>query len=111
MPVVTFKAESEEQRIVWAEVYVPNVPDSDGEFMDRKAIREMAYKFMKEKKLGQIDVQHNNQVVPGVSVVESFSPAREIKLFRLKGPGLWGFTFPMTILGILSNPERSTVCL
>jgi hypothetical protein len=94
MPVVTFKAESEEQRIVWAEVYVPNVPDSDGEFMDRKAIREMAYKFMKEKKLGQIDVQHNNQVVPGVSVVESFLSRKGDQTFPVEGSWVVGIHIP-----------------
>ena len=61
-----------ELRIVWAEVYAPNIPDSDGEFMDAEAIRTMAYKFLKEKKLDSIDVQHDNKLVPGAHVVESF---------------------------------------
>lgn len=94
MHVVKFAAESEEQRIVWAEVYVPNVPDSDGEFMDRTTIREMAYKFMKEKKLGQIDVQHNNQLVPGVSVVESFLSRKGDPTFPVEGSWVVGIHVP-----------------
>lgn len=94
MHVVKFAAESEEQRIVWAEVYVPNVPDSDGEFMDRRAIREMAYKFMKEKKLSQVDVQHNNQVVPGVSVVESFITRKGDPVFPVEGSWVVGIHIP-----------------
>lgn len=66
------KLASDEQRIVWGEVYVPNVPDTDGEFMDSDSIREMAYKFMKNLKLKMIDTTHNNQVVDGATVVESF---------------------------------------
>lgn len=67
-----FKAADEEQRIVWAEVYAPNRPDSDGEYMDADGIRKMAYEFMKTMKLDQIDSQHNNELVPGACVVESF---------------------------------------
>lgn len=69
---IKLAAEGEEQRIVWAEVYAPNVPDSDGEFMDAETIRKMAYKFMQEMKLDQIDTQHENVLVNGAGVVESF---------------------------------------
>jgi hypothetical protein len=67
-----FKAVDEEQRIVWSEVYAPLKIDSDIEYMTAEDIREMAYKFMKEMKLDQIDTQHNNQLVDGCRVVESF---------------------------------------
>jgi hypothetical protein len=66
------KLASEEKRIVWSEVYVPNIPDTDGEFMDHDTIETMAYKFMKDLNLKQIDVQHSNHLVEGASVVESF---------------------------------------
>jgi hypothetical protein len=66
------KLGSDEQRIVWGEVYVPNVPDSDGDYMTVETIRQMAYKFMLSLKLKNIDVQHNNKAVPGAGVVESF---------------------------------------
>lgn len=69
---IKLAAEGQEQRIVWAEVYAPGVPDSDNEFMDAETIRKMAYKFMQEQKLAQIDTQHTNKLVPGATVVESF---------------------------------------
>jgi len=66
------KLASEEKRIVWAEVYVPNVPDSDGDFMDHEGVEKAAYQFMMDLNLKKIDVQHSNDLVPGASVVESF---------------------------------------
>lgn len=72
--VVTFKAETadEEQRIVWAEVYAPNIPDADCEFMDAVTIRKMAYDFMQSLKLTSVDTNHDNVLVDGCCVVESF---------------------------------------
>lgn len=72
MSQVVFKKELPKQRIVFAEVYAPNRPDSDGEFMDVETIRKMAYGFMSEMKLDQIDSQHNNELVGNARVVESF---------------------------------------
>lgn len=66
------KLASEEKRIVWAEVYVPNVPDTDMDFMDADAVEHAAYTFMKDMNLKKIDVQHSNDLVEGASVVESF---------------------------------------
>ncbi len=61
-----------ELRIVWAEVYAPNRPDSDGEYMDEEGIRKMAYDFMRNMRLDRIDQNHDNETVPGATVVESF---------------------------------------
>lgn len=69
---MVFKALSEDEHLVFAEVYAPDVPDSDNEFMDSKTIQEMAYKFMKNLNLKNIDVQHNNKLVQDACVVESF---------------------------------------
>lgn len=66
------KSADEKLRIVWAEVYAPNRPDSDNEFMDAEGIRKMAYEFMRAQKLDQIDHSHSNELVEGAHVVESF---------------------------------------
>jgi hypothetical protein len=66
------KIASEDQRLVFGEVYVPNVPDSDGEFMDAAGIQDMAYRFMKNLRLKSIDVSHSNRIVDGCCVIESF---------------------------------------
>jgi len=67
-----FKADNEEQQIVWAEIYAPNIPDTDGEFMDAETIRKMAYKFMGDHKQNHVDLRHNNRLVKGACLVESF---------------------------------------
>lgn len=66
------KLASEEQQMVWAEVYAPNTPDADGDIMSAEDIQKMAYKFMREKKTDRVDLQHNNKVVNGATVIESF---------------------------------------
>lgn len=69
---LVIKSADKKQRIVWAEVYAPNRPDSDGEFMDAEGIRKMAYDFMRSGNLSQIDSMHTNKLVEGACVVESF---------------------------------------
>lgn len=93
--MVEFKAESaqEEQRIVWAEVYAPMIPDSDGEYMDADTIRDMAYKFMKAMKLDQIDKQHTNELSDGAAVVESFIARKGDPLF-IEGAWVVGVHIP-----------------
>lgn len=70
--VVNKDAKTPDQRLVYAEVYAPNRPDSDGEYMTAQEIQKMAHAFTARGEMGQIDVMHNNEVVPGVKIVESF---------------------------------------
>lgn len=63
---------SDEQQIVYGEVYAPDRPDAQGEFMTRDEVRKMAHDFIRNGKMASIDVQHNNRVIKGASVVESF---------------------------------------
>lgn len=70
--VAVLKSVIEEQRLVFGEVYAPLVPDSDHEFMDAVTIRKMAYEFMHSLKLNSIDTEHDNVLVDGCCVVESF---------------------------------------
>lgn len=69
---VVFKSVAAEKRIVWAEVYSPDRPDSDKEFMRAPEIEKMAYGFMRSMKLDSVDSQHDNVLVDGCCVVESF---------------------------------------
>lgn len=68
---VHIKKADDEQQIVYAEVYVPNVPDAHNDFMTVEEVRDMAYDFMKKGRMGQVDTNHDN-VVNGSFVVESF---------------------------------------
>ena len=79
------KQASEEQQMVWGEVYAPGIPDSDNDMMDADAIREMAYKFMREKKTDRIDIQHDNKT-SSAYVIESFIARKDDKVFI---PGAW----------------------
>lgn len=83
MPMVV---KSEMQQIVYGEVYAPNRPDAQGEYMTRAEIRKMAHEFIRSGKMGQIDVLHGNKVLKGSSVVESFVSDDEDRRFI---PGSW----------------------
>lgn len=72
MSGVVIKKSEERERMVWAEVYAPNRPDSGGDFMTAEEIKKAAYQFMKNMRLDQIDSQHNNELVEGAFIVESF---------------------------------------
>lgn len=61
----------EELQIVYAEVYVPNVPDSDDDFMTIETVREMAHDFLASGRVTKIDVNHSREDVEA-AVVESF---------------------------------------
>ena len=63
---------SDELQIVMGEVYAPNRPDAQGEYMTAIEIRKMAHAFLRSGKMGQIDLMHGNKVIKGASVVESF---------------------------------------
>lgn len=71
MSEITVRKQDRDEQMVWAEVYAPNVPDSDKEFMDAGTIKKMAYQFMKDQNLNKIDLQHNN-ALQNATVVESF---------------------------------------
>jgi len=61
----------EEKQIVWGEVYAPDVPDSQGDFMTAVEIEKMAYNFVKSGRLNKVDVQHDNVEI-GSIIVETF---------------------------------------
>lgn len=61
-----------EKRLVYAEVYLPDVEDAHGHQMTRAEIEKMAHGFMKAQRTNMIDVQHDNQTDYGCYMVESF---------------------------------------
>ena len=60
-----------EQHLVYGEVYAPNRPDAQGEFMTKESIQKMAHRFVRERKFDQVDVMHDNKVVK-CEIVESW---------------------------------------
>jgi len=61
----------EEQQLVYAEVYSPGRPDSQGHFMNRETIRKMAHTFLAKMRTKQVNLEHGDENVDAV-VVESF---------------------------------------
>lgn len=75
-----------ELRIAYGEVYAPNRPDAQGEFMTAEEIRKMAHNFMRQGRMQQLDVMHNNKKAQDCCVVESFIAPDDSKDFL---PGAW----------------------
>lgn len=71
MTTVAIKKVDEELRIVYAEVYVPNIPDSDNDFMTVESVREMAHNFLLKAQSDVVDIEHSQVAIPA-GVVESF---------------------------------------
>jgi len=66
-----FQKTDDERQIVYAEVYVPMVPDSQGDFMIASEIERIAHDFMKNGNVNRIDVNHSLEE-SGSYVIESF---------------------------------------
>lgn len=69
--LVAIKKADDELQVVYGEVYVPNIPDAQGEFMTAETVRATAYNFLAKKRTDQVDTNHDNEV-NGSIVVESF---------------------------------------
>lgn len=61
----------DELRIVYGEVYAPNVPDSQGDYMTAETIRKMAHRFLSKGRTKAVDTNHDNEL-NGSIIVESF---------------------------------------
>jgi hypothetical protein len=77
---------SDDQHLIFGEVYAPNRPDAQGEYMTAMDIQKMAHEFIRSGKMGQIDMMHANKIVSGASVVESFVADESDTRFL---PGAW----------------------
>lgn len=74
----------EEQQLVFAEVYAPGRPDSQGHFMKRETIRKMAHNFLEKQRTGEVNREHGDDVE--AVVVESFLARDDDAVFI---PGSW----------------------
>lgn len=69
--MLVLKSDTPYLQIVYGEVYPPDRMDAQGEFMRADEIRKMAHEFVRSKMTDQIDVMHDNTLVP-CHIVESF---------------------------------------
>lgn len=95
----TLVIKSEDAQLVFGEVYAPNRPDAQGEYMTAVEIQKMAHEFIRSGKMGSIDLMHGNKLVNGASVVESFVaddtdtrflPGSWVIGVHIPDPNLWG---------------------
>lgn len=103
MPIV---CKSEEQHLVYGEVYAPDRPDAQGEFMTREHIEKAAHEFIRSGKMGQIDVMHGNKVIKSCSVVESFVARDDDKIFI---PGSWVVGVHIPDEGLWSQVKKGEI--
>lgn len=80
-----FKKSDDELQIVWGEIYAPDVPDSQNDFMTRDEIMKMAYSWMAKSTTRCIDIEHNGEKVDAF-VIESFIARDDDPTFI---PGAW----------------------
>jgi Putative phage serine protease XkdF len=99
------KLASEDQQMVWAEVYAPNIPDADGDIMTEEAIEQMAYKFMRERKTDRIDLQHNNKLI-NAHIIESFIARKGDPDFI---PGAWVVGMHIADKGVWSMIKKGEI--
>lgn len=60
-----------DRQLIYGEVYVPMVPDTQGDFMTAPEIEKMAHKFISKGLVSNVDTEHNLEG-NGSLVVESF---------------------------------------
>lgn len=70
--VTAIKKSDSPKRMIWSEVYAPNRPDADAEFMTAETIEKMAYDFMRDLKQNKVDAFHDQKDKDGCCVVETF---------------------------------------
>lgn len=69
--LVSIKKADTVLHIVYGEVYAPDMPDSQGEFMTEETVRATAYNFLQNYRIDKIDTNHDYKE-NGCMVVESF---------------------------------------
>lgn len=65
------KKYDDELQVVWGEVYIPYLPDSQGDAMTPLEIRKAAWRFSEQNRLGEIDRMHDGENF-GAFAVETF---------------------------------------
>ena len=82
----------EEKMLASAVVYLPDEPDTQGDFMDAETLEKAAFGFMKSGATENVDIEHNLRPT-GSAVVESFIAKQGDALFP---EGSWVATVKAT---------------
>lgn len=88
LSMIEFKKYDEERHVAYGIVYAPERVDAQGDFADRFEIEKAAYRFMKNKNLDKVDINHSFQQVEGCYVCESWI-VKEGDPYFYNMPGAW----------------------
>lgn len=92
---LVIKSDTPELHLVYGEVYAPDRPDAQGEFMRKDEIRKMAHDFARKMLQKSIDTMHDNDVVEekDLCIVETFIARKDDPDF-LEGAWVIGMHVP-----------------
>ena len=93
----------EDRQLAYGEVYIPMIPDSQGDFMTEIEIEKMAHRFMKNQLLYGVDTEHD-MADNGSVVVESFI-AREGDPDFMKGAWVAAIWVPDELWPLVKSGE------
>lgn len=85
---VSIQKLDEDKHLVYGIVYSPEEVDSQGDFAQESVIQEMAYNFMKNCRLNNVDLQHNYNPEYGF-IAESWIVRKDDSLFPNEKEGSW----------------------
>lgn len=91
--VVRKGEQSTRQQVAFGVVYMPNVVDSQGDFMRADEIRKAAYDLMSRGTTDEIDIQHDGKKC-GAYIVESFIARKGDEDFPIEGSWVVGIHIP-----------------
>ncbi len=100
---VAIKKIDEDKQLAYGEVYIPMIPDSQGDFMTSEEIEKMAHQFMKDGLLRGVDTQHD-LADNGSIVVESFL-VRKGDLDFIEGAWVAGVWVPDDVWPLVKSGE------
>lgn len=78
-----------DEQVVLGVVYMPNIVDTQGDFMTAEEIQKAAYAFTKKGDMGAIDIYHNNKRI-NAAIVESFISHKSDTRFPVAGSWVVG---------------------
>ena len=87
------KKVDEEKQIVWGEVYIPLLPDSQGDYMTAEEIAKAGWRFAAQGRLNEIDRMHDGDCDNAAVVVETFIVRAEDPTF-IEGAWVIGVHIP-----------------
>lgn len=93
----------DDRQLAYGEVYIPMIPDSQGDFMTEIEIEKMAHRFMKNQLLYRVDTEHD-MADNGSVVVESFI-AREGDPDFMKGAWVAAIAVPDELWPLVKSGE------